>query len=119
MYGTFNQQGLGSIVSHNVVNPSTAEIMDLISKIIRSFECVVDIPKTEIDDVRDDLESVVEQINSASPKKNRLQKALARIKKFVSDFSLKLSVSWATDKVTTTDWTSITEKIEQFITTMR
>ena len=118
VYGTVNQQGTGSIISHNVTNSSATEISELISKILSSFDHIDGIPETEIDDVKDDLESVVEQINSLSPKKNRLQKALAGIKKFASDFSMKLAVGLAVNQVTTTDWSNVIEKIEQFITTL-
>ena len=68
--------------------------------------------------MRDDLESISEQVSSPTPKKNRLQKALAGIKKFFSDFSMKIAVGCAVNGVTSLDWTSIIEQVETFIQTI-
>ena len=78
-----------------------------------------DIPDDVLDDVKDDLLSVNEQLKSQSPKKNRLHKALAGIKKFMSDFSMKLAVSFAASAVTQTDWTMLISQIETFIATIK
>ena len=115
VYGTVNQQGTGAITSHNTTNVTAANISELASKIIASLDAVQEIPNDEIDNVRDDLESIFEQVSSPTPKKNRLQKALAGIKKFFSDFSMKLAVGCAVNGVTSMDWTSIIEQVETFI----
>ena len=118
VYGTVNQQGTGTITSHNTTNINAANISELASKIIASLDAVQEIPEEEIDNVRDDLESISEQVSSPTPKKNRLQKALAGIKKFFSDFSMKLAVGCAVNGVTSLDWTSIIEQVETFIKNM-
>lgn len=115
VYGTVNQQGTGSITSHNTTNITAANIAELVSKIIASLDVVREIPKDEIDNVRDDLESISEQVSSPAPKKNRLQKALSGIKKFFADFSMKLAVGCAVSGVTSLDWTSIIEQVGAFI----
>lgn len=115
MYGTVNQQGNGSIVSHNTTNTSATEITDLISKIIASLDSFDDIAQDDIDDVKDDLESIAEQVTSPSPKKNRLQKALAGIKKFAGDVFTKTAVSLATKGITSADWDTAISKIELFL----
>ena len=115
VYGTVNQQGNGSIVSHNTTNTSATEITDLISKIIASLDSFDDIAQDDIDDVKDDLESIAEQVTSPSPKKNRLQKALAGIKKFAGDVFTKTAVSLATKGITSADWDTAISKIELFL----
>ena len=117
VYGTVNQ-GTSAITSHNTTNINAANISELASKIIASLDAVQEIPDDEIDNVRDDLESISEQVSSPTPKKNRLQKALAGIKKFFSDFSMKLAVGCAVNGVTSMDWTSIIEQVETFIQTI-
>lgn len=117
VYGTVNQ-GTSAITSHNTTNVTAANISELASKIIASLDAVQEIPDDEIDNVRDDLESISEQVSSPTPKKNRLQKALAGIKKFFSDFSMKLAVGCAVNGVTSMDWTSIIEQVETFIQTI-
>ena len=115
-YGTMNTQGTGSIVSRNnsrvkVIN----NINELLSKIIPTIDDIPDVSDEDKESVKDDLESIQEQINSAEPKKNRMQKALAGIKKFAVDFSMKLAVTLATGAVTRIDWTLLIENIEQFV----
>ena len=114
-YGTFNQQGSGSITSYNTTNTSVTDIVELINKILPSLDYVQGVCQDAIDDIKDDLESITEQIVAPIPKKNRLQKALAGIKKFASDFSMKLAVTWATGAVTNTDWSDIIARLESFI----
>ena len=117
-YGTFNQQGTGSITSYNTTNASTTEITELISKILSSLDHIQGVSQDDIEDVKDDLDSITEQIVSTAPKKNRLQKALSGIKKFVSNCGMKLAVNWATGKITEMDWAEAIEKIEQFVSTL-
>ena len=117
-YGTFNQQGSGSITSYNTTNASATSLIEILEKILPSLEHIQDVPQEVIDDIKDDLESVTEQVASPSPKKNRLQKATAGIKKFVSEFAMKLAVTWATGAVTGADWSKVVEELESFISTL-
>jgi len=121
VHGTVIQQGTGNITSHtNIVNNEVQAILDLLDRILPSLEELHnDIPNDVLDDVKDDLFSVNEQLKSQSPKKNRLQKALAGIKKFMSDFSMKLAVSLAASSVTQTDWSVLISQIEVFITSLK
>ena len=54
-------------------------------------------------------------MKSDTPKKNRIGKALAGIKKFVGNFSMNLAVTLAVGAVTGTDWNLLLQKIENFI----
>ena len=117
-YGTFNQQGSGTITSYNTTNASAADIVEILDKILPSLDYIQDVPQDVIDDIKDDLESVTEQIVASNPKKNRLQKALAGVKKFTSDFAMKLAVTWATGAVTSTDWDAVIKKLQAFISTL-
>ena len=120
VYGTVNQQGSGTIHSETYVyNEQVEQIIELLRKIMPSLEFISDIPDDALDDVKDDLESVEEQIEAHFPKKNRLQKALAGIKKFASDFSMKLAVSLAASSVTHMDWNALIQKLETYITLLK
>lgn len=114
-YGTANFQGSGVINSENIVNPISDEIICLIEKILPSLEYIKDVPVEQKESVQDDLESIQEQIASATPKKSRLQKALNGIKNFVIGFPKALAVNMATTAITNTDWTTLIEQIETFI----
>ena len=117
-YGTANAQGTGTITSTNVTHSSAKEIGILLDKIIPSLSQLVDIPAEQIEDVKDDLEYIQEQLTSSTPKKNRLQKAIGGIKKFVSDFGMKLAVSCATGVVKDIDWKELIEQLETFVSTI-
>lgn len=113
--GTVIQQGSGNITATNTTGADASAILNLIEKIIPSLGAISDVSQDAIDNVKDDLESVEEQLKSSSPKKNRLQKALGGIKKFASDFSMKLAVTLAAGAVTGTDWNKLIQSIEQFL----
>lgn len=113
--GTVIQQGSGNITATNTTGADASAILNLIEKIIPSLGAISDVSQDAIDNVKDDLESVEEQLKSSSPKKNRLQKALGGIKKFASDFSMKLAVTIAAGAVTGTDWIKLIQSIEQFL----
>jgi len=114
-YGTLNAQGTGSIVSTNNTSIVINDINELLSKIILSIDGITDVSNKDRESVKDDLESIQEQINSPEPKKSRMQKALASIKKFAGDFSMKLAVTLAAGSVTGADWNLLIQKLEQFI----
>lgn len=112
--GSANQQVSGVINSYNTNNDAT-EILSLIGKLLPSLDKIQDVDADEIDSVKDDMEVIQEQLRTEAPKKNRLSKALAGIKKFAGDFSMKLAVSLAAGAVTGTDWNMLIQQIESFI----
>lgn len=114
-YGTMNTQGTGSIVTTNNTNVVLNDINSLLSKILPSIDAIEDISDDDKESITDDLESIKEQVNAKEPKKSRLQKALANIKKFAGDFSMKLAVSLAVGAVTKVDWNLLIQNVEQFI----
>ena len=65
--------------------------------------------------MQDDIEVVSEQIASPTPKKSRLNKALAGIKKFAAEFGMKVAVSTAVGTVTGFDWYKLIQAIETFV----
>lgn len=87
----------------------------LIDKLLASLPEIHGVASEEIENVKDDLEIVQEQLKSDTPKKNRIGKALIGIKKFVGDFSMKLAVTLAAGAVTATDWSMLLQQIESFI----
>ncbi len=116
VYGTVNQQGNGVIVSETFfLSPEAKEITELIEKVMPCLEQLSGIPADAIEDVRDDLQSIEEQIKSKSPKGSRLKKGVQGVKKFLSEFSMKLAVSLAATAVTQLDWTTLITKIEDYI----
>lgn len=93
----------------------TEKILDLLEKIIPSVDKIAGVPQSDLEDVKDDLLSVEEQISSLAPKKNRLQKALTGIKGFLEQISTKVAVTLAADGITKIDWELLVSKIEEYI----
>lgn len=116
VYGTMNWSESGSITSSNttIVN----DTKELLEKIVSSLDVLNGIPSDEVESVKDDLELISEQMVSPSPKKSRLQKCVAGIKKFVSDFGMKLAVTLTAGAVTSTDWQQLIEQLEKWIATL-
>ena len=117
-YGTANIQGKGTINSTNTVNLASNEIKQLIEKIMPSLEYIQDVPEEEKVSVQDDLESIQEQLVSATPKKNRIQKALNGIKEFVKNFPMSLAVNMATTAIVNADWVTVIQQIELFVASL-
>ena len=117
-YGTANIQGKGTINSTNTVNLASNEIAPLIEKIMPSLEYIQDVPEEEKVSVQDDLESIQEQLVSATPKKNRIQKALNGIKEFVKNFPMSLAVNMATTAIVNADWVTLIQQIELFVASL-
>ena len=117
--GTVNgpviQQGTASITLNTKNGVSATDLNSLIEKLISSLPAITDTAAEEIESVKDDLESLQEQIYSPAPKKSRMQKALAGIKKFSSEVLSKASVSIATSAITGADWTTLIQQAEMFI----
>lgn len=112
--GSANQQNSGVINTYNTTN-DTSFIIDLIDKLLASLPEIQGVESEEIENVKDDLEMIQEQLKSETPKKNRIGKALVGIKKFVGDFSMKLAVTLAAGAVTRTDWHMLLQQVENFI----
>ena len=112
--GLANQQNSGVINTYNTTN-DTSSMITLIDKLLESLPEIQGVDSEEIENVKDDLEMIQEQLKSDVPKKNRIGKALIGIKKFVGDFSMKLAVTLAAGAVTGTDWNMLLQQIENFI----
>lgn len=112
--GSATQQVTGTVNNYNE-NKDISDVLLLIDKIISSLPDLSEIEDTEVENVKDDLEVIQEQLIQSAPKKKRLTKALNGIKKFANDFSMKLAVSLATSTVTNTDWSLLIQQIESFI----
>jgi len=119
VHGTVIQQGTGSITSYtHVVNSESQAILDLLERIIPSLEKISGVPGDVVEDVKDDLLSISEQVKSPSPKKSRLHKGLSGIKKFAGEFALKLGVTLAATAVTQTDWQNLISQVEIFLASL-
>lgn len=112
--GAANQLNSGVINTANTTNDINS-MLTLIDKLLSSLAEIQGIDTEEIENVKDDLEIVQEQLKSDIPKKNRIRKALIGIKKFVCDFSMKLAVTIAAGAVTGTDWNMLLRQVENFI----
>lgn len=117
-YGQAIQHSSGNITSYNFPTASISEIRELITQLRASIDTLQGIPREIAEDVKDDLDSVIEQIESPMPKKNRIQKALNGIKKFVTDCATKSAVTLVSGTITETDWANFIRKIEAFIQTL-
>ena len=94
---------------------SGEDLNDLFEKIMASLPAITDVDTEEVDSVKDDLESLQEQIQSPTPKKNRMQKALNGVQKFFNDFGMKVAVTVAAKVVTSQDWTALIQQAQLFI----
>lgn len=116
VYGTVNQQGQGTINSTTFIHPEqTEQILSLLEKIIPSVDKIEGVAQSDLEDIKDDLLSVEEQISSQAPKKSRLQKALTGIKEFLGQVSTKAAVTLAVNGITNIDWNLLVSKIEEYI----
>lgn len=113
--GQFYQQGHGNMTINNQTGISGEDLNGLIEKIMASLPEIKDVDAEEVDSVKDDLESLQEQIQSPAPKKNRMQKALNGVQKFFSDFGMKVAVTVAAKAVTSQDWTALIQQAGLFI----
>ena len=112
--GSASQQNSGVINTYNTTN-DTSSMITLIDKLLASLPEIQGVDSEKIENVKDDLEIIQEQLKSDTPKKNRIKKALAGIKKFAGDFSMKLAVTLAAGAVTQMDWSLLLQQIENFI----
>lgn len=112
--GSASQQNSGVINTYNTTN-DTSSMLELIDKLLASLPEIQGVDTEEIENVKDDLEMVQEQLKLDNPKKNRIGKALVGIKKFAGDFSMKLAVTLAAGAVTGADWGMLLQQLENFI----
>ena len=112
--GSASQQNSGVINTYNTTN-DTSSMLELIDKLLASLSEIQGVDAEEIENVKDDLEMVQEQLKTDNPKKNRIGKALVGIKKFAGDFSMKLAVTLAAGAVTGADWGILLQQLENFI----
>lgn len=112
--GSASQQNSGVINTYNTTN-DTRSMLELIDKLLASLPEIQGVYAEEIENVKDDLEMVKEQLKTDNPKKNRIGKALVGIKKFAGDFSMKLAVTLAAGAVTGADWGMLLQQLENFI----
>ena len=112
--GSASQQNSGVINTYNTTN-DTSSMITLIDKLLESLPAIQGVDAEEIENVKDDLEMIQEQLKNNVPKKKRIEKALTGIKKFASDFSMKLAVTLAAGAVTGADWSMLLERVESFI----
>ena len=112
--GSASQQNSGVINTYNTTNDA-GSMITLIDKLLASLSEIQGIESEEIENVKDDLEMIYEQLKSNAPKKNRIGKALVGIKKFVGDFSMKLAVTIDSGAVTRADWNMLMQQLENFI----
>ena len=112
--GSASQQNSGVINTYNTTN-DTGSMLELIDKLLASLPEIQGVDAEEIENVKDDLEMVQEQLKTDNPKKNRIGKALVGIKKFANDFSKELVVTLAVGAVTGADWGMLLQQLENFI----
>ncbi len=112
--GSASQQNSGVINTYNTTN-DTSSMLELIDKLLASLPEIQGVDAEEIENVKDDLEMVQEQLKLDNPKKNRIGKALVGIKKFAGDFSKELAVTLAAGAVTGADWGMLLQQLENFI----
>lgn len=113
--GNVVQQQRGKVNITNQTGIPGEDLKDLIEKIMASLPEIKDVDTEEVDSVKDDLESLQEQIQSPTPKKNRMQKALNGVQKFFNDFGMKVAVTVAAKVVTSQDWTALIQHAQLFI----
>ena len=113
--GNVVQQQRGKVNITNQTGIPGEDLEDLIEKIMASLPEIKDVDTEEVDSVKDDLESLQEQIQSPTPKKNRMQKALNGVQKFFNDFGMKVAVTVAAKVVTSQDWTALIQQAQLFI----
>lgn len=113
--GNVVQQQHGNVNITNQTGISSEDLNGLIEKIMASLPEIKDVDTEEVDSVKDDLESLQEQIQSPTPKKNRMQKALNGVQKFFNDFGMKVAVTVAAKVVTSQDWTALIQQAQLFI----
>lgn len=113
VYGTAVQGS--AVTSSNITNVNDNEkLLELLGQAINALNSI-EAPEDIKADLQDDIEIISEQIASPVPKKNRLNKALVGIKKFATEFGMKLAVSTSVGAVTGFDWHKLILAIEKYV----
>ncbi len=112
--GPASQQNNGVINAYNTTI-DTSSVIALIEKLIASLPEIQEVNSEEKENVKDDLEVIEEQLKSGMPKKNRIRKAVAGIKKFADEFAMKLAVTVAAGAVTGADWSALLQWLNNFL----
>jgi len=73
----------GSVQINQTINPDAEKLLQMIQAAVPILSDSGDTSET-LESIKDDLDSIVEQLQSEHPKKSRVQKALDRIKSFAS-----------------------------------
>lgn len=115
MYGSANQQISGSIVTHTYFSSEVKMLLDEIEKMCSALGLMKGIDKKKVEDIRDDLEAILEQISCETPKKRRIEKALENIKIFIAEFSTQLAVTTTSGIIGEMEWCNLIEKIKLFL----
>ena len=118
VYGSANQQLTGSITANTYVSPEAVELSNLIDEFLIFLNSLENIDIDLVEDARDDLEAIAEQLVAESPKKRRLEKAIEGIKSFAQQVSTQVAVSTASATLENLDWNLLIEKIQMFINTL-
>lgn len=107
-----------STVNANITfSAERKSLATLIDKLLPELDNVDGVPEETIKDVKDDLESLREQVLSESPKPNRVKKALGGIKSFGNDVLVKLAVNLAGNAMLNADWPLLIQQAEQYLST--
>ena len=83
--GSASQQNSGVINTYNTTN-DTGSMLELIDKLLASLPEIQGVDAEEIENVKDDLEMVQEQLKTDNPKKNRIRKSSCRYQKVYRRF---------------------------------
>ena len=109
------QTGTGTINATANTSTQSAELIALIEKLYAALENLEGVSDDDLENVRDDMDSLKEQILSASPKPNRMKKALDGIKRFGTEVLVQLTAGLAVATITTTDWQTLIQQAETYI----
>ncbi|MFA9397409.1 MAG: hypothetical protein ACERKV_03970 [Clostridiaceae bacterium] len=113
VYGSATQ-GINVAPSNSTNVNDNDKLFDMLGQAIEAL-ALFDAPENIKADLQDDIETISEQITSPVPKKTRLNKSLAGIKKFAAEFGMKMAVTIAAGTVHGFDWQNLIQQIEVFI----
>lgn len=111
-YGTTN---VGDVITstNNVTIGDNEKLYELLSQAMSVMKSI-DIDDDIREEVQDDLEVLSEQIQSDTPKKSRVKKALAGVKDFVEKLATKAVVSASAQAVDNFNWDELVNSAEMF-----
>ena len=83
-YNYFIKKNTGSIQINQTINPDAEKLLQMIQAAVPILSDSGDTSET-LESIKDDLDSITEQLQSEHPKKSRVRKALDGIKSFAGD----------------------------------